>query len=488
MGAHNNSLPNLLRALNERVYHVKDKVTGELKPTPRPSPGAWLRIGEIGKRLSRIVRVRVPHVERLTCQQFVDQCPAHKRALYARAAEELANRGWSQRDTKLKSFVKFEKLKFARLGPKSDPVPRLIQPRSPVYNVALGRYTRRIEAELYHALSVVWDVDELEEVVMKGMTVEEVARQLRLKWDKYDRPCALGLDAERFDQHVSVEALSWEHAVYNRIFSFCPELARLLKTQLRNIGVAFLDGHRVDYKTNGCRCSGDMNTSLGNCLIMSALVRVYCGERGVPCSLANNGDDCLVFFDRRSLSLIRGGLAEWFLEFGFTMAVEEPVFTFERCEFCQTRPVWSGREWVMVRIPDVALSKDVMGLDCRDSESYRRWIYAVGTAGLSLYGDMPVFGSLYSTMVSRGLSSRVSSSLLFADSGFARMSLKPRKHQYDGVTDACRLSFYRAFGICPDLQLDIEKHMSTLDFSGLVPDPGVFDSFSLPLADHLGNQ
>ena len=168
------------------------------------------------------------------------------------------------------------------------------------------------------------------------------------------------------------------HILDMGIFERDSELAALLKVQLANVGIAFLDGHRIDYITDGCRMSGDMNTSLGNCLIMSALVLLYCRERGVRAKLANNGDDCLVFMDRRSLAQFRGGLHQWFVDFGFNITEEETAHVFERCEFCQSRPVWSGYEWVMVRNPQVALAKDVMGLACSSEEEYLQWIRAVG--------------------------------------------------------------------------------------------------------------
>lgn len=486
LGAHTNSLPNLLRALNERVYNVV--VNGELKPTPKPADGAWDRMVEHGKLLSRFVLERKPHVKRLTCEEFILQCPSHKRALYTTAANELATRGWDQRDTRIKAFVKFEKIKMPLDGPKSDPVPRLIQPRAPVYNVALGRYTRAVEGDLYDAIAAAWGVDDGEKVVMKGLTVEEVASQLRVKWDHFHQPCAIGLDASRFDQHVSKQALQWEHRVYKAIFERDPELAALLSFQLTNHGVANVDGVKVNYKTHGCRMSGDMNTSLGNCMIMSMLVLLYCKERKVHVKYANNGDDCLVFMDRRTVATFSQGLAEWFQDFGFTMTIEDVVYVFERCEFCQTRPVNNGHEWVMCRIPQVAVSKDVMGLACKNIVEYRRWIHAVGTGGFSLYGDMPIYGALYTRLREQGVQSKIGKSLLYSDSGFARMSLKPRRHVSRCVTDTCRLSFWRAFGIPPDLQLEVEQACANANFSStVVDDPGVGDRLAIITTDHLGN-
>lgn len=467
---HNASLPNLLRALNERVFNVSDG-KGGLKPTPQADEGVWERMGKISRTLARNVRERVPDAQRLTVSEFVEQCPAQKRLLYAQAGEEYTQRGISDRDARLKAFVKFEKIKFESSGEKSDPCPRLIQPRSPVFNVALGRYTRRIENELYHALADVWVVEEGEEVVMKGMTGEEMARQMRAKWTAFKDPVAIGLDASRFDQHVGVDALLFEHSIYEQVYKDSPDIAELrwlLSKQRQNRGFAFLDGYRVDYEIDGTRASGDMNTGLGNCLIMSCLARQYAVEKGIACKLANNGDDCLVFMERCDEPGYRAGLVEWFLKFGFKMVVEPTVDVFEECEFCQMKPVWSGSEWVMVRSPHNAIAKDTMALGFT-AEEYARWIHAVGTAGLALYGDMPLFCVLYERMRQQGSPSNVRLSNIARNTGLFMHagSLRGRKCRAT-VSNASRISFALAFGISPAVQLLVEDQFKTLEFRGVV--------------------
>jgi len=42
--------------------------------------------------------------------------------------------------------------------------------------------------------------------VLKGMNANESALELRKMWDEFDEPAAIGADAVRFDQHVSVDA------------------------------------------------------------------------------------------------------------------------------------------------------------------------------------------------------------------------------------------------------------------------------------------
>lgn len=465
---HSASASNLLRALNERVFNVEGK--SGLEPTPASRPGVWLRLQKIQNQLARLVRESAEYVQRLTVDEFVEQCPAQKRALYTRAGEEFKQRGCGKRDSLLKAFVKFEKIKFEKSGRKADPCPRLIQPRSPVFNVALGRYTRRIEDELYKALSVVWDAEEGEIVVMKGITGEEMAAQLRRKWDSFDCPVALLLDATRFDQHVGVDALKFEHGVYNGIFRGtlgADELKGLLKEQVDNRGVAYLDGYKIEYKIKGTRSSGDMNTGCGNCTIMSSLGKLFCDELGVKCKFANNGDDCVLFCEKRDYKRIQSKIADWFLDFGFNIKVEEPAFEFEHVEFCQMRPVWSGHEWVMCRSVRNAMSKDTMCLGAK-CEQYKQWIHAVGTAGRSLYGDMPIFSSLYSRMVQCGTPSNVRFSNTARNTGLFVMAYNFRGRKCaPTVNDECRVSFAKAFGISPEQQLAVEAELGTLSFDGL---------------------
>ncbi len=461
-GAHNNNLANMLRALNERVFNVKGKAGSE--PTPQPDRGAWREMAEAGARLSDRVR-KFGRCQHLTCNEFIEQCPANKRRLYASAAEQYQRQGWVKRDTRIKCFVKFEKLDFSKKG---DPAPRVIQPRSPVYNIALGRFTRRIEAHMYDALAEEWGEDG-GKVVMKGLTVEEVAAELRKKWNRFSSPTAVGLDASRFDQHVSVDALKWEHKIYNRIFDYHPELVALLKVQLANEGYAFVDGHKLSYKADGTRASGDMNTSLGNCVIMCTLVREYLRSIGVRAELANNGDDCLLFMEKSDLYKL-AGLSDWFLRFGFEMEVEDPVFEFEECVFCQMQPILVNAaedKWVMCRQPNSAFGKDALSLSVSTELGFRQWSYQVGVGGLALYGDMPIFCELYKVYKEQGVDSNANKSAILADSGFIRLCRHtPRvRGDYVGqISDDTRVSFFKAFNYPPSMQIAMEREIKTMSY------------------------
>ena len=95
--------------------------------------------------------------------------------------------------------------------------------------------------------------------IIKGYTVEQIGKIARDAWDSFVSPVAIGFDMKRFDQHVSSDALKWEHSVYLDAFCHDSYLAELLEWQLVNKGVGYASDGMIKYKVDGCRMSGDMN-------------------------------------------------------------------------------------------------------------------------------------------------------------------------------------------------------------------------------------
>jgi hypothetical protein len=294
--------------------------------------------------------------------------------------------------------------------------------------------------------------------VIKGMNALESARCLREKWEMFADPVAVGLDASRFDQHVSLEALRWEHGIYLECFKqrkHKNRLKRLLKLQEVNHCVGYTPDGVLKYTVTGTRMSGDMNTSLGNCVLMCSMIHAYLGERGVVGQLANNGDDCVVFMERRDLAVFMGGLTEWFLRLGFNMAVEKPVDEFEQIEFCQTHPVFDGQDWIMCRNPLSALAKDSTMLMPYDPVVFRGWLDAVGVGGLRMTGGLPVFQEFYSSFIRSGKRREVPIELL--PWSFRNWSAGMVR-AYGEVPPQARCSFWLAFGVTPDEQVCLERY------------------------------
>jgi hypothetical protein len=198
------------------------------------------------------------------------------------------------------------------------------------------------------------------------------------------------------------------------------------------------------------------------------MMKAYFLHKGVAAQLANNGDDCVVFLERRDLSHFMQGLDSWFLDLGFNMTVEEPVDVFDRVEFCQTKPVFDGFEWIMCRNPHTALAKDSVMLKCWDTPSiFRGWLDAVGTGGLALSSRLPVFQAFYSSYVRSGKRRPIPKELL----PWSFTNLCNGMRRTPGVVlPEARCSFWEAFDITPDEQLEYEAYYDRFHVSQ-VPGP-----------------
>lgn len=451
-GVHNNTLVNALRAVRERVFAVERE--GSLTSPPRPLRGVFTeRLAAFRAALVATVGPCTPW----TYSRFLESYTGSKLLRYTRAVESLKVRGLTKLDARLQAFVKAEAVNFTA---KPDPAPRLIQPRNPRYNAFVGRYIRPIEHRVYEGIAELFGGP----TVMKGYNAIGTAKCLRDMWDEFSQPVALSLDASRFDQHVSADALKFEHSVYNRLYR-SRELAAVLRWQIDNFGhVRTSDGAYFVYQVVGCRMSGDMNTALGNCLLMCAMIWAYSKHVGVRVRLANNGDDCSVVMERRDLRRFQANLDRWFLDMGFTLTSDGVAEVFERLDFCQMRPVLTAAGWTMCRNPRTALCKDVLYKKpdmANPLGGYNRWTYQVGMAGLAIADGVPVFSAAYAAMMRTGTRSRKAQGFGDMDSGFEFLA-KGQVCRNTPITPEARASFWRAWGITPDVQECLESQYHQL--------------------------
>lgn len=449
--ASNNSVNNFTRALNERVYNTVQQ--GVLKPTIRPARGVFAaRLQAFSDKLKKVTPILLP----LSYDQFCDRYSGRRKKLYQDAVTSLHATGVSKRDARVKGFCKFEK---GNVVAKADACPRAISPREPRYNVEVGIHISHCEKPLFKAIAKVFG----HTTVYKGLDAYKSAAALRDAWESFANPVAVGLDASRFDQHVSADALRWEHQQW---LHFVPQserkqLSKLLSWQVNNKGRAYLDDGTVEYEIDGCRMSGDMNTSSGNCMIMCAMVYAYLAHVCVFARLANNGDDCVVIMEEEDLGRFSAGLDQWFTEMGFTMKVEEPVREFEEIEFCQTKPVLSSFGWVMTRNPHVAMAKDATAnCDISTKKVFDTWCDAMHCGGTALTAGLPVwpqFYAMYPRNTSRSTHEQTIGGLTESGMWRLRGELTYRRGEVGPVQ---RESFWKAFGILPDDQLLLEQQFA----------------------------
>lgn len=468
------SVDTLERAVARRVFLVGKGETKLGRP-PRPAPLAFR--GAALLRYRRLVMSICGMVCPMNPIEFVDSSPAHKRNIYDQARISLQTTPVAWEDAWLKTFVKVEKTNGTA---KADPIARCIQPRSTRYGLSLGLYIRAIEHKLCAAINEAWG----HPTIMKGFNADATGEIMAQKWAMYSDPVAIGMDASRFDQHCSVQALQYEHGFYLKAFSNAPELQRLLSWQLHNKGAGYCPDGRVKYQVEGCRMSGDMNTGLGNCVLMTSMVWALAAEAGIDLALANNGDDCTVFMERSDRDKFLRECAPYFLRCGYTMEVEDPVYTLEEVDFCQTHPVQLATGWRMIRDPRICMSKDmVTHKNIRGAVAYSGYLHDVATCGRILNTGVPVLYEFYKSTV-RGVA--LGSVKNQEMTGMRHLAIGMVDKQA-AVSEGARVSFYRAFGVEPSLQEQLEehyRHTAGLQYQtpertdSLLPHPSKFQSFN----------
>jgi hypothetical protein len=461
IGTHKNCLINLEKSVLERVFFVKD-AQGNFTSPPTPARGVFARrLRPFERIISRCVRTQVP----LSGEEFLATVVPAKRRAYEEAFTSLLEDPLKPFDAYVNVFIKYEKEVFQG----KTPVPRCISPRSYRYLFSDGCYYHRLEKIIQEDIDNVFQ----ESTVMKGKTVEGVASVIVEKWTSIPDPIAIGVDATRFDQHVSYDALRWQHEIQSMYYAGEDKsrYKRILRMKLENKGRGRTPDGSLRFGTRGKRMSGDMDTGGGNVLLMCAMMYCYFRSLDIPedrIKLINNGDDCVIFTSRRYESLVRSTLDPWFLSMGFSMVCEPTSHHIEQVEFCQMRPVNIDGRWRMVRNPMRAIPKDCTSIRRIDIPSvYKKWTSAVSDCGLSLCNGVPVQQAFYESIgnahcgvrvkrsTSRRVQQRAARLIAQDDSGLYKWKSES-KVKWAPVSESTRISYWIAFGITPDHQRYLE--------------------------------
>lgn len=447
------NLVNVTRALVERQYFVRDRDSGFVRPADCGST-ALEPLGRYLRQLTAHGATLMP----LGDDALLSRTPSSKKSVYRRALASLKERPVEKRDASIKMFVKREN---TNLSKKPDSVPRAICPRDFRYLAELNRFIKPIEKQIYRNIDFMWG----RRVVAKGLNAVERAEVIVSKWESFRRPVVVGADATRFDQHVSRSWLKWEHDVYKHFFTGSErgKLGMLLKWQLVNKVTSITAEGRVKCTIDGHRMSGDPNTSLGNTLIMSTMCKSYVDTKGFRVDYLNDGDDCLFFMEQDNLAEFMSGGYEFFLNFGFRIEFEPPVYVVEQVEFCQSKPVFTHSGWIMARNPHVHRSRDVSNFKPTNREEVRQWLTAIAEGGMILAAGVPVSQAFYECIGHitpkprrRKFALDPWGSLVYLTKGLGARSKR--------ITHAARSSFDLAWGICPADQRRIERRYARVSF------------------------
>jgi hypothetical protein len=442
---HNGTFEDAKAAVLERMLCVT--LDGVIQRPPESKPGVWAGLKTFSKAIAGHIRSRGNPVP-LTEQQFAESYKdARRRTRYLIAVEDLKLKPVCREDAWLSLFLKSEKTAYKA----KRCVARVISPRSPRYNVCVGRYLRTVEhgnapGSLYWAIDQVFGAP----TVAKNLNASQVAHLIVDSWGAIDDPIALSLDAKRFDQHCGREALRFEHGVYNRVFR-SPELMRLLSWQLDNIGRLYLKDGKIKVRVARGRMSGDMNTSCGNVIIMCALIWGYAKSLGIRYRLVNNGDDSVLIVSKSDLPKL-ARLQEWFHDYGYTMKIESTTTVLEQVVFCQSQPVHGTKGWVMVRQLNALAKDNVTDRDVRTEASWNSQRGAIADCGLALTDGLPMLPQYYKLL--KGTSKTAAKNTLETGMQWAARGMENSESE---VSVRARVSFWRAFGISPFQQVAAEE-------------------------------
>lgn len=500
VGPYEADVDTFLHALVSRAKLVK--IGGAYVARPRREESAVYEA--FRARAARMIR---SEVHKLSAEAFIASRPGRVRRLYQLAADskQLESRGLRDM-AKLKGFLKSEKSthSFPHLsGPVKPGRPRGIQPRGPAFNMVLGPYTVPVEAVVFKDI----DREFMPEFggrvlrgVLKGLAPSDQAAEMRRHWDYHGgdgRAAFRSLDMSSFDATVDDVDLKLDHEVTQAYFPGDRTLKRAHSMQFRNQMRAVLRDGVVRTNLGPMRMSGDMNTSLGNCIISFAMAWEIFSPLG--CTVIVNGDDVGVFGPRDVIEGL-GGIEESYLAYG-KLAVAEPVVdTFELCEFCQTRPVWDGERWIATRHWDKAMDNDYSGMyRLADWRYYLSHLHAVSSCGMAVASGIPILQTLYEWGQRNGVRNpRYKHAEELRDTGLYRAAMAEGGwRRARPVKWEARVSFHRAFGITPAMQEAIEQTIACLPAPSIadrvflrerVPDndnvnKSIFVSSSLALSD-----
>nr|WPV63071.1 MAG: RNA-dependent RNA polymerase [Wufeng shrew nodamuvirus 1] len=494
LATHRNCIHNELRSLRGRV----------LFQTPDPHLPALKLVEVQAMALADMIPSPAMFPDFHTLISFF---PSSKRRLYRREAISLSSAFLQPKDAHISAFVKSEKLKIYA----KDGDPRMIQARSPRFNLVFGLFTKAIEHSLYHLMDPLMMQKGIQlPMVAKGRNLRQRATCLRSMWDLLDTPVVISLDLSRWDAHVHVEMIKVMHQFYRRAMNH-PLLEDLLQHQLHNRGRT---ENKLKYQVKGSVMSGDMTTALGNCTaviaITLALRQMICDSAllsecstsettfvgvasetksadlqsfqhrikqlltihpvarraivrsGVPFLIFDDGDDHVLLCEKSISPLMFELLPKWWTMLGHDLKVEGVVEQFHQILFCQHKPHLSQRGWVMMPSPLKVLATATV-VSSSHKNKIPTYLRTVWEARWQLHYDQPILGPLFLRL--KGIYKQADlmtgverARTLAGVDHLMLMSLRDvQDAQPTEITPEQRIMAWEQWGLTPDQQILLES-------------------------------
>lgn len=205
--------------------------------------------------------------------EYVETMRPTKRKMYRDALQDLE--AGMPVNNRVLAFTKIEKQSTGNYK-----APRLIQSRSPKFNILYGSYIKSLEKSF---------IKQHPNIIVKG-TYDEVGHtiyELSKKWTHYTEG-----DHSTFDAHVTTEMLKLTHKFYKKCFKHDKNLSKLCNSTLVN-NISTRNG--LKWKSKATRMSGDVDTSFGNSLINYSILTHLLSRMYIPHHIIVQGDDFIIF-------------------------------------------------------------------------------------------------------------------------------------------------------------------------------------------------
>nr|APG76373.1 hypothetical protein 3 [Shahe isopoda virus 5] len=374
-------------------------------------------------------------------------------AEFTRALRSLGERPVCARDADVKMFLKDDKYvpEYAQIK-----APRCIQYRDKRYCLELARYLQIIEGRVYGAEDAFGH-----RLIAKGRNLAQRGADLWAKANEFADPLFLLLDASNFDAHVATGLLKIEHSTYikNTKKSARHMLRWLLKQQLINRGRT---KNGTTYLTPGTRMSGDMNTGLGNSILMAGMLECYLEKCGIKGAVYVDGDDSVVVVERQQQHKLLP-VAPFFLQFGMEMKYEA-TNEFSQVDFCQCRPVQVDGKWVLSRDPKRVLTRPLWTTREMGDKLAGRYLKGLGLGEIAVNWGLPLGSVLGARLYEIGEGKPWSYEF--------HPGMKAREYGRIDTPQpswATRMSFFEAWGISPEEQEAIERSIRSIHRTPTLP-------------------
>lgn len=302
----------------------------------------------------------------------------------------------------------------------------------------------------------------------KGLDNKALAELMVQKESQFEEAWAFGFDAERCDMHGVEQLLRFTHKFYDSVFDSA-ELRWLTSQMLVNKG----SSGDVHYTVRGSVMSGDMDTACGTNFRIFLLVVAIMHRLGLMYQVVINGDDSMIWVERRDSGLVRDNFVPMARQYGFTMTLDSEGPGCAHVDFCQSRVVYVGGAPRMIRDYQKATTSVLCNPKFIDVSFQRPLLAAIGMGEIAIHSGVPILQAFAQLLIRSARGARPAQTHLDQLIISGRVSRDQLEIvRATPVLDETRLSFYEAWGVSPGEQVHLETKYNAALLATGPPVPG----------------